>query len=77
MRKPQHFTIDSASSKTLQRWLRSTTLAQGQITRAKIILGLTGGKTPSEVAQEQFVSCKTIHKWRNRFLKSGLDGLLA
>ena len=76
MRTPQNFSIDSASAKTLRGWLRSTSLAQGQITRAKIILGLAGGKAPSEVAQEQFVSCKTVHKWRNRFIESGVDGLV-
>ena len=76
MRKPQTLSIDDASARILQRWLRSTTLPQGQITRAKIILALHAGKTPSEVGAEQFVSCKTVHKWRNRFLESGVDGLL-
>lgn len=40
------------------------------------MLALHAGKTPTEVASEQFVSCKTVHKWRNRFLASGVDGLL-
>lgn len=70
------FSIDAGSARTLKRWLRSTTLPQGQITRARIILALNRGKTPSEVADEQFVSAKTVHKWRNRFLESGVDGLL-
>ena len=76
MRRPQDFSIDAGSARTLRRWLRSTTLPQGQITRTKIILGLHAGKTPSEIAQEQLVSCKTVHKWRNRFIESGVDGLL-
>jgi hypothetical protein len=76
MRRPQEFTIDASSALTLSRWLRSTTLPQGRITRAKIILALHAGKTPGEVADEQFVSCKTVHKWRNRFMESGVDGLL-
>ena len=76
MRRPQEFSIDVGSVRTLRRWLRSTTLPQGQITRAKIILGLHAGKSPSDIAGEQLVSCKTVHKWRNRFLESGLDGLL-
>jgi transposase len=76
MRTPQAFSIDPSSARTLRRWLRSTTLPQGQITRAKIILGLDAGKTPSQVAEEQLVSCKTVHKWRNRFTEAGVDGLL-
>jgi transposase len=76
MRRPRDFSIDTGNVRTLRSWLRSTTLPQGQITRAKIILGLHAGKTPSEIAQEQLVSCKTVHKWRNRFIESGVDGLL-
>ena len=76
MRRPQDFSIDTGSARTLRSWLRSTTLPQGQITRAKIILGLHAGKTASEIAHEQLVSCKTVHKWRNRFIESGVDGLL-
>ena len=76
MRRPQDFSIDAVSARTLRRWLRSTTLPQRQITRAKIILGLHAGKTPSEIAQEQLVSCKTVHKWGNRFIELGVDALL-
>jgi transposase len=76
MREPLKFSIHPSSARVLKRWLRSTTLPQGQITRARIILSLGRGKTPSEVAEEQFVSAKTVHKWRNRFLASGVKGLL-
>lgn len=76
MRKPLEFSVNAENTRVLKRWLRSTTLPQGQITRARIILSLSRGKTPSEVADEQFVSCKTVHKWRNRFLESGVNGLL-
>lgn len=75
MRPPQQFTIDASSIKQLKSWLRSTTLPQVQITRAKIILSLHSGKPPSVVAQEQLVSAKTVHKWRNRFQAHGVGGL--
>jgi transposase-like protein len=74
MRRHQDFSIDAGSVRTLRSWLRSTTLPQGRITRAKIILGLHAGKSPSDIAREQLVSCKTVHKWRNRFIESGMDG---
>ena len=76
MRQPQSFKLNTGSVRQLKGWLRSTTLPQGQITRAKIILGLHAGKTPTQVAEEQWVSAKTVHKWRNRFLSDGTDGLL-
>jgi transposase len=75
MRTPLKFVLPDEDAKVLRRWLRSTNLPQGQITRAKIILALSDGKTPSEVAEAQHVSCKTVHKWRNRYLASGVDGL--
>jgi len=76
MRSAQSFSIEKATVVELKKWLRSTTLPQGQITRAKIVLGLHAGKTPTQVADEQFVSAKTVHKWRNRFQSDGIDGLL-
>jgi transposase len=44
--------------------------------RAKIILQLAEGMTPSEVAQAQRTSAKTVHRWRNRYESEGIDGLL-
>lgn len=76
MRTPQPFSITSTQERELSSWLRSTTLPQGQITRAKIILSLNDGFSPAEVAQAQRISCKTVHKWRNRFSENGVEGLL-
>jgi len=50
-------------------------LPQGQITRAKIILALDRGWTPTAMAHAQQVSAKSVHKWRNRYLEAGIDGL--
>jgi transposase len=69
------FSVRSTDKRTLKRWLRSTTLPQGQITRAKIILALDQGWTPTAVAEAQQVSAKSVHKWRNRYLEVGIDGL--
>ena len=76
MRTPIEFTISTKDRQRLKRWLRSTTLPQGQVTRAKIILSLSEGMTPSEVGEAQYVSAKTVHRWRNRFQEGGADGLL-
>ena len=44
--------------------------------RAKIILQLSEGMTPTEVAVAQRTTAKTVHRWRNRFEAEGIDGLL-
>ena len=44
--------------------------------RAKIILQLSEGMTPTEVATAQRTTAKTVHRWRNRFEAEGIDGLL-
>lgn len=76
MKPAAEFSIPRSDLQTLKKWLRSTTLPQGQITRAKIVLGLSEGQTPTEVAKAQRVSCKTVHKWRNRFEASGVAGMV-
>ena len=75
MRTPTEFTISKADKRELRSWLRCTSFSQGLITRAKIVLSLSDGATASEVAKAQHVSCKTVHKWRNRFIEAGTDGL--
>lgn len=75
MRKPLEFSIPSDDRQTLKRWLRSTTLPQGQIMRAKIILALSNGATPTQVAEAQQTTAKTVHRWRKRYIEYGLDGL--
>ena len=60
----------------LNSWLRSTTLPQGQATRAKIIMSLAEGNSPTDIAAAQRVSRKTVHKWQKRFTEYGVDGLL-
>ncbi len=51
-------------------------LPHGQIMRARILLQLSEGMSPSEVAGAQQISRKTLHRWRNRFEAGGVDGLL-
>ncbi len=76
MRTPKPFQISSEAADALNELCRSTTLPHGQIMRAKIILQLSEGMTPAEVAVAQRTSPKTVHRWRNRFEQEGLDGLL-
>lgn len=76
MRNPTKLNITKAQAKILNSWLRSTSLPQGQATRAKIIMSLAQGISPTDVAAAQRISRKTVHKWQNRFTQYGVDGLL-
>lgn len=69
------FKISDQDANTLKKWIRSTSLPQGQITRAKIILALSEGVPVTQVAEAQRVSRKTVHKWKTRFTEAGPDGL--
>jgi len=75
MSKANEFRLTENEKLELMAWLRSTTLPQGQATRAKILLSLDERNSPTEIARAQQVSCKTVHKWKNRFLEDGLEGL--
>lgn len=75
MRTPKDFQITEDAAAILKSWCRSTTLPHGQLMRAKIILQLSEGMTPSAVALAQRTSAKSVHRWRNRFEQEGLEGL--
>lgn len=60
----------------LQKIARSQKAEQRMVLRALIILQLAEeGLTVKEVAQNLDTSRKTVKKWRDRFLKSGIAGL--
>ena len=67
--------LSADDRRTLSDWLRSTSLPQGLITRAKILLSLDEGINPTDVALAQRVSRKTIYKWVKRYDEAGVDGL--
>jgi len=76
MHSPRPLEVSRDAVEILNEWCRSTTLPHGQSMRAKIILQLNEGMSPSEVASAQRTSRKTVHRWRNRFESEGVDGLL-
>jgi len=76
MRSFKSLSISKQVAATLNQWCRSTALPHGQIMRAKIILQLSEGMTPTDVATAQRTTAKTVHRWRNRFEAEGIDGLL-
>jgi DDE superfamily endonuclease/Winged helix-turn helix len=62
--------------KVLQRWVRSSSLRSGLVTRAKILLLADAGEGTSSIARQLGVSRPTVIGWRERYGTAGLDGLV-
>jgi transposase len=61
---------------TLARWARRPTTARALAERAPVVLACAAGKRNTVVAREQRLTPQTVGKWRARFLRQRLDGLL-
>ena len=61
---------------TLKRWLRRSTTPSDQTRRARILLSLDGGRSPSETAGLLHISRATVHLLRRRYRADGLAGLV-
>jgi transposase len=60
----------------LENWTRRRKTAQALALRARIILAGADGKANTLVARETRVKQQTVGKWRSRFIRKGLEGLL-
>jgi len=69
-------TLSDHERETLERWARRPTTARALAERARLVLGCAGGKSNTLVAREMRLTKQTIGKWRTRFLRDRLDGLL-
>jgi transposase len=62
---------------TLESWLRRRKTSQALAERARIVLACAAGKESNVVIGERLgLNRITVGKWRSRFLKRRLDGLL-
>ena len=68
--------IDDEDRDKLQTVARRPKSAQVMAMRARIVLCCAEGLSNSEVARKLHVTGATVGKWRERFRKDGLDGLL-
>jgi len=60
----------------LERWSRRPKTAQALAQRARIVLACAAGVTNADVSAQVRVTRQTVGRWRARFLKKRLDGLL-
>lgn len=71
---PLSITVEEREA--LDRWIRRPRTAQALALRARIVLACEGGGSNRDIAAKMGLHRDTVGKWRTRFAKSGLDGLL-
>jgi transposase len=72
---PRILVLTEEAKTILESWLKTTRTTNGRATRARILLALHEGYNPTEVAQAQNVSRKTVYKWIHRYEAGGIEGL--
>jgi transposase len=68
--------LSSDERAQLELWARSRTGARAVALRARIVLRCDSGRTNREVAQLLGITTQTVGKWRGRFVRRRLRGLL-
>ena len=68
--------ITDEDREKLNTMARRPKTAQAMAMRARIVLDCARGLSNSEVARKLHITGATVGKWRERFRKSGLEGLL-
>ena len=68
--------LSEVEREQLQVWSRRRKTAQGLALRSRIVLACSSGAENLSVAAELKIARQTVCKWRGRFLKMRLDGLL-
>lgn len=72
----QPLTLSVQENNQLLEWTRRHKTSQALALRARIVLACARGENNSDVARRLDVFRSTVGKWRSRFLKRRLDGLL-
>ena len=61
---------------TLEQWARRPTTAQGLAQRARLVLACASSTTNGEIAAAAGVTRQTVGRWRHRFVRKRLPGLM-
>src|SRR5262245_4660630 len=68
--------LTAAEGQTLEQWARRPTTAQGLAQRARLILACATSKTNGDIAVGAGVTRQTVGRWRHRFARKRLAGLM-
>lgn len=71
-----HINLTSEEHKELDALSKKGTAEQRMVQRARVILDSALGKTTKEIATTLHLRTATVSKWRNRFARSGMAGLM-
>jgi transposase len=74
--KPVEITLRKGERSQLERWARRRKTAQALALRSRIVLLCAAGQNNTQVAGRLGVSVPTVRKWRGRFVRDRLQGLL-
>ena len=69
-------TITEEQRQQLENWTRRRTTAQALARRASLILLSLQGVNDVQIARRLHTTRETVGRWRRRFLRQGVDGLL-
>jgi len=75
-KKAAEINLTMDERKELESWLRKGTVEQRLVQRARIVLDSATGKTTSEIATRLKLRPATVSKWRTRFYRDRMVGLL-
>jgi transposase len=68
--------LTAEERETLEQWTRRPTTAQALAQRARIVLACATDQTNGHIAEDVGVTRQTVGRWRSRFVRKRLNGLL-